>query len=80
MASGMGWTFRIVHIHHHHNAPGDIVLRQVYWARYVDWAITTPLILLDLTILAGLPGVEILLALVADIAMVLFVRLPHPTI
>jgi bacteriorhodopsin len=28
--------------------------RVVYWARYVDWFITTPLLLLDLALLAGL--------------------------
>lgn len=46
----------------------------IYWARYIDWAITFPLILLDLTTLADLPGVEILLAIFAVIPMMLFVR------
>lgn len=32
----------------------DNTERTVYWARYVDWFITTPLLLLDLALLAGL--------------------------
>lgn len=47
------------------------VFREVYWARDVDWALTTPLILIDLTLLAGLNGANITVAVVADIAMVL---------
>lgn len=45
--------------------------RQVYWARYVDWAITTPLLLLDLALLAGMNGGSILITIVADLIMIL---------
>lgn len=45
--------------------------RQVFWARYVDWALTTPLLLLDLFLLAGSNGATILVAVVADIIMIL---------
>lgn len=47
------------------------VYREVYWARYVDWSVTTPLLLLDLCLLAGLSGANILVAIVADIIMIL---------
>ena len=47
------------------------VYREVYWARYVDWSVTTPLLLLDLCLLAGLGGANILVAIVADIIMIL---------
>jgi len=47
------------------------VYRQVYWARYVDWSVTTPLLLLDLAFLAGLSGANILVAVVADLIMIL---------
>ena len=47
------------------------VYREVYWARYVDWSVTTPLLLLDLCFLAGLPGANILVAIVADVIMIL---------
>jgi len=46
-------------------------LRQIFWARYVDWSITTPLLLLDLAFLAGLSGADIIVAIVADLVMVL---------
>lgn len=49
----------------------SVTYREVYWARYVDWSVTTPLLLLDLCLLAGLPGANILVAVVADIIMVL---------
>jgi len=47
------------------------VYRQVYWARYVDWSLTTPLLLLDLSLLAGISGGHILMAIVADVIMIL---------
>ncbi len=34
------------------SVPGEGVLR-IYWMRYVDWLLTTPLLLLDLALLAG---------------------------
>ena len=58
---------------HKHGIP-DIevpMMREVYWARYVDWSVTTPLLLLDLALLAGVNGANILVAIVADIIMVL---------
>ncbi|EAQ83604.1 hypothetical protein CHGG_10008 [Chaetomium globosum CBS 148.51] len=45
--------------------------RQIYWARYVDWALTTPLLLLNLCLLAGVDGAHTLMALVANVVMVL---------
>lgn len=47
------------------------IYREVYWARYVDWSVTTPLLLLDLCLLAGLAGANILVAVVADLIMIL---------
>ncbi|GAP89556.1 putative opsin 1 protein [Rosellinia necatrix] len=49
----------------------EVVKRQVYWARYVDWSLTTPLLLLDLSLLAGLNGASILVLLVSDVIMIL---------
>lgn len=48
-----------------------VTYREVYWARYVDWSVTTPLLLLDLALLAGLSGANILVAIVADLIMIL---------
>ncbi|KAK5952717.1 hypothetical protein OHC33_006309 [Knufia fluminis] len=75
MATGDGINYnKIVEtVSHKHGLPDtqEITYRQVYWARYVDWSITTPLLLLDLCLLAGLSGANILVAIVADIIMIL---------
>ncbi|KAF9870577.1 bacteriorhodopsin [Colletotrichum karsti] len=44
--------------------------REIFYVRYIDWAITTPLLLLDLLLTAGLPWPSILMALLADEIMI----------
>ncbi|KAL9102518.1 MAG: hypothetical protein Q9163_002353 [Psora crenata] len=61
----------IKHAQKHFPDTFTTVYREVYWARYVDWSITTPLLLMDLALLAGLPGANILVAVVADVIMIL---------
>jgi bacteriorhodopsin len=58
---------------HRHDIPDTFhdECRQVYWARYVDWALTTPLVLVNLCLLAGVSGAHTLMAVVADLVMVL---------
>lgn len=74
MASGDGKSFSSVvqEEHHKHNMPTTYttIHREVYWARYVDWALTTPLLLMDLSFLAGLNGANILVAVIADLIMI----------
>lgn len=67
MASGDGISYNLV-VDEDANKE---IYRQVYWARYVDWSVTTPLLLLDLAFLAGLNGADILVAVVADVVMIL---------
>lgn len=52
-------------------SPGGFshIYREVYWAHYVDWSLTTPLLLLELAFLAGLSGANILVIVVADLIM-----------
>jgi bacteriorhodopsin len=74
MATGHGVSNNHIKIRHSHSHVPDTyhdVYRQVFWARYVDWSLTTPLLLLDLSLLAGLNGANILMAIVADIIMIL---------
>jgi len=74
MASGDGISAnKIVQTISHKVVPDtqEIIYRDVYWARYVDWSVTTPLLLLDLSLMAGLSGANILIAIVADIIMIL---------
>ncbi|KFY30955.1 hypothetical protein V493_01521 [Pseudogymnoascus sp. VKM F-4281 (FW-2241)] len=74
MATGGGASF--VHLlafkcHKHDPSHPLNVFRQVFWARYVEWSLTTPLLLLNLALLAGLNGADIIVAVVADVVMVL---------
>mmetsp|Transcript_84468 Transcript_84468/g.225713 ORF Transcript_84468/g.225713 Transcript_84468/m.225713 type:complete len:257 (+) Transcript_84468:61-831(+) len=43
-----------------------------WWLRYVDWAITTPLLLVDLALLAGLDVWDTFALVVADMLMIAF--------
>jgi bacteriorhodopsin len=73
MATGHGVVIKHITIREQHDHVPDTythIDRQVFWARYVDWSLTTPLLLLDLCLLAGLNGAHILLV-VADLIMIL---------
>jgi bacteriorhodopsin len=74
MATGHGVSYHKITIREQHNHVPDTfheVHRQVFWARYVDWSLTTPLLLLDLGLLAGMSGGHIIMAIVADLIMIL---------
>jgi bacteriorhodopsin len=74
MASGHASTFNCASVKDSHEHVPDTyhdVCRQIYWAHYVDWALTTPLLLLNLCLLAGVDGAHTLMAIVADVIMVL---------
>lgn len=74
MATGHGVLYNHVRVRHSHNHVPDTfhdVYRQVFWARYVDWSLTTPLILINLGLLAGLNGAHLLIAIIADVIMIL---------
>jgi hypothetical protein len=75
LATGGGWSYHLVNVLHHHKHPTELVFRQIYWARYIQWAIATSLSVIEMTVLAGLPGAEVILALFADVGMIVFV---HP--
>lgn len=74
MATGDGINYHRYTVTETHKKVPDThqdYFRQIYWARYVDWTVTTPLLLLDLALLAGLSGANILVAVVADVIMIL---------
>ncbi|KAF2140863.1 uncharacterized protein K452DRAFT_319172 [Aplosporella prunicola CBS 121167] len=74
MATGHGTSYHHIHVRETHNHVPDTyydVYRQVYWARYVDWSLTTPLLILDLCLLAGIDGAHTLMAIAADLIMIL---------
>ena len=75
MATGMGVRFHHIRVreHHKHGVPDTIrhVFREVFIARYIDWILTMPLLLIDLALLANLSGANILIAVIADLIMIL---------
>jgi len=74
MATGHGVSVHETIVHHQHDHVPDtteVIHRQVFWARYVDWSLTTPLLILDLGLLAGMNGAHITMAIIADLIMVL---------
>ncbi|KAK4211336.1 putative opsin protein [Rhypophila decipiens] len=74
LASGDGEAYNCVTVRDAHKHTPDMyheVCRQVYWVRYVDWALTTPLLLLQLSLLAGIDGAHTLMAVVANVIMIL---------
>ncbi|KAK5653731.1 hypothetical protein OQA88_7887 [Cercophora sp. LCS_1] len=74
MASGHASTFNCITVTDSHKHVPDVhhdVCRQVYWARYVDWSLTFPLLLLNLSLLAGIDGAHTLMAISASLIMTL---------
>ncbi|KAK6349849.1 hypothetical protein TWF696_006113 [Orbilia brochopaga] len=73
MVTGGGWSFHPIWAteEHRHDIPDThhLVLRQVFWVRYIDWLVTTPLILFALGALSGLSGSNILNTIVANVTM-----------
>lgn len=52
-------------------AAGSNVTRSIYYARYIDWALTTPLLLLDLILLGNLTIEHTIRLMFCDLAMIL---------
>jgi len=73
LATGSGNSFSETIIKEGHKHVPDTyehIFRQVFWARYIEWALTTPLILLNLALLAGLSGANILVVVLTDLILV----------
>ena len=54
-------------------SPGGAVgnTREIFYVRYIDWVVTTPLLLLDLLLTAGLPWPTVLITLLLDEVMII---------
>ncbi|KAI0021162.1 bacteriorhodopsin [Xylariomycetidae sp. FL0641] len=57
-------------VRHHNSQVSAAGTREIFYARYIDWAITTPLLLMDLLLTAGIPWPTILATLLADEIMI----------
>jgi len=75
MANGSGVVEHHRRIPEHHADPlpptHRHIFRDVYYARYIDWLLTTPLILLNLHALSGVSGASIFSSIAADVIMIL---------
>ncbi|KXT16998.1 hypothetical protein AC579_7431 [Pseudocercospora musae] len=69
MGSHLGWTPIDVEFQRSDDKVAG-VNREIFYARYIDWVITTPLLLLDLLLTAGLPWQTILWATFLDEVMI----------
>lgn len=70
MGSNLGWTPIDVEFRRSQsNVAG--VNREIFYARYIDWVITTPLLLMDLLLTAGLPWPTIIWTLLVDEVMII---------
>lgn len=49
---------------------GSAGTREIFYVRYIDWFVTTPLLLLDLLLTAGVPWPTILITILADEIMI----------
>ncbi|KIV81780.1 hypothetical protein PV11_03940 [Exophiala sideris] len=69
MGSNLGWTpIDVEWLRNDSVVRG--VNRQVFYARYIDWVITTPMLLMDLLLTAGMPWPTILWIILLDEIMI----------
>ncbi|GAB0134458.1 hypothetical protein EsDP_00002829 [Epichloe bromicola] len=69
MASNLGWASILVEFFRGGKVEGTT--REIFYVRYIDWVITTPLLLLDILLTAGMPWPTILFTLLLDEVMII---------
>ncbi|KAM0280574.1 hypothetical protein ACHAQH_004019 [Verticillium albo-atrum] len=70
MGSNLGQTPIQVEFERSNHSVSAAGTREIFYVRYIDWFITTPLLLLDLCLTAGLPWPTILVVILADEVMI----------
>lgn len=70
MGSNLGFTpIRVEYMRSNPKVRGEY--RSIFYVRYIDWFITTPLLLLDLLLTAGMPWPTILWTIIIDEIMII---------
>lgn len=72
MATGEGNVYKHTHVTRQHQHVPNVeqdYYRQIQVLRYVNWMITSPILLINLGLLSGLPGAHLLIAVAASIFM-----------
>lgn len=70
MASGIGWTPISVEFMRGASTVSGTA-REIFYVRYIDWVITTPLLLMDLLLTSGLPWPTIFYTILIDEIMII---------
>ncbi|TGO07840.1 hypothetical protein BTUL_0242g00050 [Botrytis tulipae] len=70
MASNLGYA-SIIQEFQRSDPKVSGVYREIFYVRYIDWVITTPLLLLDILLTAGLPWPTILFTIFLDEIMII---------
>lgn len=69
MGSHLGWTpIDVEFLRNDPEVRG--INREIYYVRYIDWVITTPLLLMDLLLTAGMPWPTTLFVILVDEVMI----------
>ncbi|KAF5670052.1 Hsp30 heat shock protein [Fusarium heterosporum] len=69
MAANLGWTpIEVEYMRNDHRVSGRY--REIFYVRYIDWFITTPLLLMDLLLTAGMPWPTVLWVILVDWIMI----------
>ncbi|KAL9053953.1 MAG: hypothetical protein Q9162_004443 [Coniocarpon cinnabarinum] len=70
MASNLGWTpITVEFVRSAGTVAGSA--REIFYVRYIDWVITTPLLLMDLLLTSGLPWPTVLYTILIDEVMII---------
>jgi bacteriorhodopsin len=70
MGSNLGWT--AIQVEFARSDPKvSGLMRQIFYVRYIDWFVTTPLLLADLLLTCGMPGPTIMYVILMDEVMVI---------
>jgi len=69
MASNLGWTGIAVEFQRSDPRVAGLY-REIFYVRYIDWFITTPLLLMDLLLTAGMPWPTIMYVILVDEVMI----------
>ncbi|KKY22067.1 putative opsin-like protein [Diplodia seriata] len=69
MASNLGWTPIDVEFRRSDSRVRGVT-REIFYVRYIDWFITTPLLLMDLLLTAGMPWPTLLWVIFVDWVMI----------
>jgi bacteriorhodopsin len=70
MAANLGWTPIDVEFRRSNPRVAG-VNREIFYVRYIDWVITTPLLLMDLLLTAGMPWPTVMWVILVDLVMII---------